>query len=238
MSQHPWMVLARTYINRNVREIRGGEHPDIIKFFQEINKPEFNEDEVPWCAAFVGAVLYETNYGHNGSAWAADYGNWYKDKEINGYLHKAGADRVWSADGPELKSDVKYGDIMVLTRNGGGHVCFFVKDNGNGTYKALGGNQNDEVNISNMLWSNTTYAMRPNGKGTPKLSEKDAKQVPDYEGKELYSKPGGHIKPLDVVIGVGGAATALSTQDWLVGGFVVAIVLGILGFIWWKRRKS
>lgn len=234
----PWMTLAKAYLNRNVREVRGGEHPDIIKFFEEINKPEFDEDEVPWCAAFVGAMLYETNYGHNGSAWAADYGNWDKDKVINGYLHKAGADRVWAANSSVPRSEVKFGDIMVLTRNGGGHVCFFVRDNGDGTYKALGGNQNDEVNVSNMLWSKTTYAMRPNGNGTPKLSEEHAKAVPDYEGKEQYSQPGGHLTPTEVAIGVGGGAAALSTQDWLVGGLVVLIVLGILGYIWWKRRKS
>lgn len=227
----PWMDLGLVYLNKKVREIRGGEHPDIIKFFEEINKPEFNEDEVPWCAAFVGAMLYETNYGHNGSAWAADYGNWHNDKTIKGTLHKAGAVRVWSAGASVAKSAVQYGDIMVLTRNGGGHVCFFVKDNGNGTYQALGGNQNDEVNISNMRWSNTTYAMRPNGEGTPKLAKEHAANVPDYPGKPS-------VTVTEVVVGAGGAAAAISTQDWVVGAIVVLIVLGILGFMWWKRHKS
>jgi len=217
-----WMKVAVFYENKKVREIRGGENPDIIRFFKEIQKPEFNEDEIPWCAAFVGACLFEANYGHNKSALAAHFGIW------------DGADQIWSAKGPEPKSNVQYGDIMVMTRNGGGHVCFFIKDNGNGTFKALGGNQNDEVNYSNMSWARTTYGMRPNGTGTPKIRPNDP---PGTIGREEIP---GHVPPgiTEIGVGIGGGIAAFSTADLLTGIVVLFIVAGIIWYIWRKRQPK
>lgn len=149
-----WMEIARKYLAQDIKERRGGEHPDIVRFFEEIDKPEFDEDEVPWCAAFVGACLYEANMGHNGSALAIDYLKW------------KGANKVWESGG--VRKLVKEGDIMVKE----GHVTFFVKDNGDGTFDGLGGNQSDAVTVARHRWDDNWAAMRPNGKGTPKLPKK------------------------------------------------------------------
>lgn len=205
----PWMEIAKRYEAKKVHELRGGEDPDIVRFFKEISHPEMNEDEIPWCAAFVGACLYEANMGHDGSAWAADYAKW------------EGGD-------PVAKGEEQYGDIAVLTRNGGGHVTFFVKDNGNGTFKNLGGNQSDMVCYSVSRYSQLTAFRRPNGKGTPKLTKEDA---------AIAEKAGG-LTATEVAVGVAGGATALTTTDWITGLVVVAIIVAIGGFIWWKRRQA
>jgi len=137
------MDIAEAYRGQNIHEIRGGEQPDIVRFFEEIGKPEFNEDEIPWCAAFVGACLYEANYGHSGSALAWSYADW---------------------DGADQVDDPQYGDIAVSQ----GHVTFFVQWNQDGTFNGLGGNQGDAVNVMRIGYAGY-YFMRPNGRGTPKL---------------------------------------------------------------------
>jgi len=88
-----------------------------------------------------------------------------------------------------------------MTRNGGGHVCFFIKDNGNGTFKALGGNQNDEVNYSNMSWARTTYGMRPNGTGTPKI-RRMTRLEPSAERKSLDTCRLGSLRSVSVSVAV------------------------------------
>lgn len=146
MNEHldtPWMIGAAFYEAKGVHELRGAEDPDIIRFFAEIGHPEFNEDEIAWCAGFVGACLWESDQGHCGTAWAPDYMKW------------VGADRV---------TEPRYGDIAVTMQ----HVTFFAGDNGNGTFKALGGNQGNRVCYMPMSYAGVIF-MRPNGKGTPKL---------------------------------------------------------------------
>ena len=222
MSAKPsWIQEAERHIG--TREIPGPKHePKILGWWRAIKRGGIKSDEVPWCAAFVGACLFESNYGHNGSAWAAHYGIW------------DGADRVWSATGPEKKSEVQYGDIMVMTRNGGGHVCFFVKDNGNGTFLALGGNQNDEVNYSNMRWSRTTYAMRPNGSGTPKIRPNDPSGTIGREEIPGYQPPG----LIEAGVVTGGTVAAFSTADWLTTAVVLFIVAGIVYYVWKSRQPK
>lgn len=207
-----WMQVAHYYANKKVREVRGGENPDIIRFFEEIKKPEFNEDEIPWCAAFVGACLYESNYGHNGSAWAAHYGIW---------------------DGADEVDEPKYGDIVVMTRNGGGHVGFFVRDNEDGTIRVLGGNQGDEVNYSNFSKRVVTRYMRPNGKGTPKIRPEEPEGTIGREEIPGYKAPGA----VEVVVGAGGVAAAWNAADWITAAVFIVIACGLIYWVWRERQK-
>lgn len=68
----------------------------------------------------------------------------------SGYSAPAAAFRAkaWSLFGRKTKRPV-YGAIGIKTRQGGGHVAFVVGQSSDGRYLyMLGGNQNDEVNIS------------------------------------------------------------------------------------------
>jgi uncharacterized protein (TIGR02594 family) len=254
----PWMKVAQYYRGKKVKEVRGGENQDIIRFFKEIKKPEFNEDEIPWCAAFVGACLYEANYGHNGSAWAAHYGIW------------DGADLITQRKGKTIDmSDCEYGDIVVMTRKGGGHVAFFVEYHGNGSVSLLGGNQADSVNVTRYPTTNIQKVVRPNGTGTPKWAPDQPagvigppmnKMIPVKPGKAPVTPPvteptvtkppmtatpvkdEGGISAKDVALGAGGVAgaagSAWSTGDILTGIVVLLVVAGLLGYFWYRRNHD
>ncbi|EDR9797697.1 TIGR02594 family protein, partial [Salmonella enterica subsp. enterica serovar Zongo] len=56
MSEPKWLAEARRYIGE--REIKGAQHnPLIVQMWRDIKRGGIKDDETPWCAAFVGAVL-------------------------------------------------------------------------------------------------------------------------------------------------------------------------------------
>lgn len=150
----PWMRIQTALMG--VKEFQGRENPIIVRMFELIGKPEFNEDEIPWCAADVGACLFLADQGHSGSALAASYMNW------------KGADRV-----PASKA--RYGDIVVTSRTGGNHVFFFLHWLNAGEFRGRGGNQwnpktgrSEIVNDATFQLSSVRGFYRPNGRGTPR----------------------------------------------------------------------
>ena len=51
-----WLAEARKWIG--LTEIKGGEHaPEILQMWRDIKRGGIRDDETPWCAAFVGAML-------------------------------------------------------------------------------------------------------------------------------------------------------------------------------------
>lgn len=84
-----------------------------------------NHDSVPWCAAFVGAMLQKVGSGGSGKANAKSYLQW--GVKLNG---------------PVL------GCVVVLDRpphDWEGHVSFYVGRPSIGKIRLLGGNQGDMV---------------------------------------------------------------------------------------------
>lgn len=92
-----------------------------------------------WCAAFVSWCLKQAGVKFTGSM------------SSQFPTVSPGTNEFTKLDKP------KYGAIMVLRKNGNtgstqsntGHITFFVKENGNGTFTGLGGNQGDKVKESN-----------------------------------------------------------------------------------------
>lgn len=87
--------------------------------------------QTEWCAAFVNAVLRESNVPT--SASVSDYP----------LLAKSFLKWGYSVDTPRV------GDILVFRRNNSawqGHVGFFIEDRGD-TYVVFGGNQDDKVSF-------------------------------------------------------------------------------------------
>lgn len=119
-----------------VTEIPGpGSNSRIDKYYDMIDHDGDSPytDEVPWCAAFVGAVLKWAGMGHSGSLMARSYEH-------------------WGVSSFELKSGWLPGDIVTFYREGKdsglGHCGFLLKVFPDGRLVVLGGNQNDEVNIT------------------------------------------------------------------------------------------
>lgn len=120
----PWMAVAEAEIG--MREVAGAGNNKRISEYFEATSLGLQPDSVPWCAAFVNWVMREVGHDFTNSAMARswiDYG-----KNSGGLVH---------------------GSIVVLKRGTppAGHVGFCVKADKN-TVWLLGGNQNDEVNVT------------------------------------------------------------------------------------------
>lgn len=118
-----WLIEAEKYIG--LKEISGPHHnPQILEFWDDIKMGGVNDDETPWCAAFVGGVLEDSGIKSTRSGLAKSYLNW----------------------GVKLDKPVE-GCIVVFTRKGGGHVGFVEGVDKSGNLYVLGGNQSDAVNV-------------------------------------------------------------------------------------------
>ncbi|EGF4599821.1 TIGR02594 family protein [Salmonella enterica subsp. enterica serovar Agama] len=123
MSEPKWLVEARRYIGE--REIKGAQHnPLIVQMWRDIKRGGIKDDETPWCAAFVGAVLEHVGIKSTRFESAGSYLGW----------------------GSQLLQPA-LGCVAVFTREGGGHVGFVVGQNEKGDLLVLGGNQADAVNV-------------------------------------------------------------------------------------------
>lgn len=126
MSIPKHMEWARKYIG--VAETPGKASNPVVDEFFALAGLKGLKDDVPWCAAFVAAMLKKAGF-------------------LNEVEPKM---RLWAASyarcGVALKNPA-WGAIGVKTRNGGGHVGFVVAANAERVW-LLGGNQGDKVSIS------------------------------------------------------------------------------------------
>lgn len=123
MTEPKWIAEARK--NLGISEIEGPQHAaEILQYWKDIKRGGIKDDETPWCAAFVGAMLERSGIRSTRFESAKSYLDW----------------------GDALQGPV-YGCIAVLSRSGGGHVGFVVGQDAAGDLMILGGNQADAVNI-------------------------------------------------------------------------------------------
>jgi uncharacterized protein (TIGR02594 family) len=136
----PWYVLAQAEIG--VKEAPGFANNPIVKQYYIDAGGGKQPDSVPWCAAFVGAMLRRS--GHSGSGFLA----------ARSYL-------TW---GVELK-EPRIGCVVVFARGRSwqGHVAFFNRRNENGTIRVLGGNQDDMVKYASYNTSKVLGYRWPHG---------------------------------------------------------------------------
>jgi uncharacterized protein (TIGR02594 family) len=104
-----------------------GDNPRIVEYLQSttLEAPMRNNDETAWCSAFVNWCVERAGYEGTDSAWAKSWLNWGK-----------------------AIPKPRRGCVVILTREGGGHVGFYMGGTKT-TITVLGGNQSDEVNQSN-----------------------------------------------------------------------------------------
>ena len=122
----PWMSIAIREIG--TREYEGAaDNPRIVEYLRSTNlgEPGRSNDETFWFSAFVNWCVEKANYAGTDSAWAKSWLNWGK------------------ATANPLR-----GCICVFSRDTGGHVGFYTGESAS-HIQVLGGNQSDEVNISN-----------------------------------------------------------------------------------------
>lgn len=116
-----WLIEARKHIG--VKEIKGPVHnPVIVNFWKLARLAGIKNDEVPWCAGFVGAMLETVGVRSARSDSSRAYLNW----------------------GVKLDQPI-VGCIVVFHREGGGHVGFVSGRTADGRLAVVGGNQGDMV---------------------------------------------------------------------------------------------
>lgn len=123
-------ILKLAFTQYGIREIPGPQedNPEILKYFQGIGHTWVMNDEVAWCGAFCSWVCKSLNY-----SWST---------ELDA--------RSWQGVGFRTDTPVP-GDVVVLWRekiaSWKGHVGFYINRDQNRIWM-LGGNQNNEVNIT------------------------------------------------------------------------------------------
>lgn len=124
MTYPAWLAEAIKHLG--TREIKGVKHePKILSWWKAIKRGGIQSDEVPWCAAFVGAMLESVGLRSSRYESARSYLDW-----------------GIPLDYPCV------GCIVIFQRDsGGGHVGFVVGKDALGNLMVLGGNQSDEVNV-------------------------------------------------------------------------------------------
>ena len=112
-----------------IKEIVGTDHnAAIVSYFHDIGFEQINDDETPWCSAFVN--------------WCALKAGFERTSKLNA--------QSWLEVGEEINTDfAQLGDIVILKRGlepWQGHVGFYINQDLNTVY-VLGGNQSNMVNI-------------------------------------------------------------------------------------------
>ncbi|MEO5344224.1 MAG: TIGR02594 family protein [Gammaproteobacteria bacterium SHHR-1] len=121
------LIYETAKADEGVWEWAKGDNPRVLAYYREAGVPQTN-DEVPWCAAFVGAVLARCGVQGTGSLLARSYESWGTSVPLD---------------------QAQRGDVVMLSRGQPwqGHVGFYEGAAG-GNVTLLGGNQGDQVNIT------------------------------------------------------------------------------------------
>ena len=131
---HPlksWIDIAEAEVKKEIRQdpAPGKHHPSIMEYHKATKWPA-NDDETPWCSAFVNWVIRQSGRKSDGGADAKSWLTWGVAVTL-----------------PER------GDIVVIkktvpTSGAGYHVGFFISLSST-HIRILGGNQGDMVRESN-----------------------------------------------------------------------------------------
>lgn len=170
---------------------------------------------------------YCDQYQHDSTAWcglAAAY-----CLAMNGIkppFGKTDTDRfLWAqsfADDPGLVEidQPRLGCIVVLTREGGGHVTFY-ESSTNGSYNCRGGNQSDSVNVAPQDKDNVLALMWPAGE-----------PLPPAERRELEAgDSGADVAHVQTVLGIPADGEFGALTEAAVQGFQAAMNLAIDGIV-------
>lgn len=140
MSEPRWLTIAKGY--QGVREIVGPKHNFTIMGWLRKLGSWIKDDDTPWCGTFCAAVMHEA-----GLPYPREYPR----------------AKAWADYGANLRTThLAPGAILVFSRNGGGHVGFYVGEDAT-AYHVLGGNQGNAVNIMRIAKSRCIATRWPRG---------------------------------------------------------------------------
>jgi len=116
-------------------------NPTILAWAKEVGKDiqsVYTADSIPWCGLFMAVVAKRADKEWPKSPlWALS----------------------WATFGKKVPEPM-LGDVLVFTRQGGGHVGIYVGEDDT-AYHVLGGNQSDKVSIARIAKSRLYTTRRP-----------------------------------------------------------------------------
>jgi uncharacterized protein (TIGR02594 family) len=117
--------VAKRFIG--LKETPGIQSNPLVLGMLQLDGAWPKDDTVPWCSAFVNFVAFLLGLPRSRSLAA----------------------RSWLTVGREIRLDMALPgfDVVVLQRDGGGHVGFYVRSDSADVW-LLGGNQHDQVSIA------------------------------------------------------------------------------------------
>lgn len=130
-----------------VVETPGLQHNPVIMAWADevgIARNVYSSDEVPWCGLFMAVVMKRAQRDVVASPlWA----------------------RSWASFGVSAEVAM-LGDVLVFSRNGGGHVGIYVGEDKD-CYHVLGGNQSNQVSVTRILKTRCIAIRRPPYRSQP-----------------------------------------------------------------------
>ena len=139
-SDCPWMEFAFQELGQKESPANDNktDNPNVAEYIKTLGYDP-KKIEIEWCSAFVNWCLLQANYKRT-------------EEEILKSRLKAAAAQSWRTWGIPLSKHPRFGAIAILTREGAGpyngHVGFYVGEHSKNYIWVLGGNQQNEVNIS------------------------------------------------------------------------------------------
>lgn len=142
MADQPWLAVARALIG--TREVPGPKNnPTILDWAKKIPVAilgmAYTADATPWCGLFVAHCFQSINITPAKIAVRA---------------------KAWETWGLSVQPCV--GAVLVFTREGGGHVGFYVGETDT-HFLVLGGNQGDAVSIVKIAKDRMSACRWPGG---------------------------------------------------------------------------
>lgn len=138
----PWLETAKQLVG--TKEIPGSRSNSvIIGWAKDLGgwiKNFYKNDDIPWCGLFVAHCM--------------------QANDIRITIENPLSAREWNKFGE--KTTPRYGCIMVFSRDGGGHVGFYISEDST-SYHILGGNQSNTVNVTRVSKNRFLGARWPTG---------------------------------------------------------------------------
>lgn len=201
----------------------GRHNPEIISFSRELGHSWVETDEVPWCAAFVGACLEEAGLRSTRKLNARSYTSWGK--------------KVWG--------EPRIGDVCVFKRGNSkwqGHVAFYAGKKGN-SILCLGGNQDNMVKVSRYSRKRLITVRRADHEPEPDepLELDEPKNLPPEEREPLgdsWTMKGGIFSLFSAIIALIEGLKTLHPVTQILLVFIIVGVSTVLYRRWDANRKG
>ena len=113
-------------------------NPVIMSWAEELSLKQYNNDDIPWCGLYIGVIMKRAGRQVvKDPLWARNWANFGVASPF-----------------PML------GDVLVFSRESGGHVGLYVGED-KASYHVLGGNQGNAVSVTRILKERLISSRRP-----------------------------------------------------------------------------